>query len=308
MSNKISVTIIIILFSICYLLLAMCRFGPDELLGSCGMVIINSSKWGGISRCPGLVNRYMNVDGADVESNKLNDKKIYVSFNPNSQQSGNLSLISSFLYDDMSPVVSDSTQEFYMWLSSNSSAGPILIDHSKSQMFFVDQNRFQYFIAKAPIYDLTNETQHSTMWIWLHLAHSVSGFAMDATISQRKIYWSYTGTVLVTDGGIWYANMDDDTPSAVSLVSAIGQSHLIDPMGLTIDYRNHRLVWVDRQVQSNSYKSQICLKACNLDGSNVKLLIVYDNVTDHNTTGLIDLVIDIFHNNTAYFVNSDVSL
>ena len=278
------------------------------------MVIINSSKWGGIGRCPGIVSRYMNLDGADKESTKLNDKRIYVSFNPSHKLDllhlGNLSYISSFLYDEStnkSPVIADDTKVFYMWLSSNSSAGPILIDHSKSQIYVVDQNPSQQFIAKAP-YDISNKTQQkSNQWIWLHLSHPVSGFAMDASISQRKLYWSYTGTVLVADGGIWYANMDDTTPTAISLVSAIGQSHLVDPMGLAVDYRNHRLIWVDRQIYPNSYHSQICLKACNLDGTNVKLLISYDNVTDHNTTELIDLVIDGFHNNTAYFVNSDVS-
>lgn len=289
-------------------------YGPHEILGPCGALKVNSSKWGGISRCPGVVNRYMDVGGADIENIGINDQRLYLSFNPSSKDkilhNTNVSYIASFVYDPSipTPKLFDSSKVVYMLLTSNSSAGPMVIDHSTSHMFFIDANPDNYFIAKSPLYDLSNvSAQLSSQWIWLQLSEPVSGFAMDATIKSRKLYWSSAGKSLRKDGHIMYANMDDPSPTSVSLVAAIGQSNLLDPMGIAVDYVNRKLLWLDRKVNSVSNFSQICLRSSDLDGTNVKTLLTYDFVNDQNQTSMVDLVVDVYHNNTAYFVNSDVS-
>jgi hypothetical protein len=52
----------------------------------------------------------------------------------------------------------------------------------------------------------------------------------------------------VRDGAIYYADMDSDVGTPISLVPAIGQAHVIDPHGIAIHYKQLRIYWTDKNV------------------------------------------------------------
>jgi hypothetical protein len=82
-----------------------------------------------------------------------------------------------------------------------------------------------------------------------------------------------------------------------------------------MSYKDNRIYWTDiyRDITTNFYKT--CLRSCNLDGSDIQE-IIYNTTLDLTTlteSGLdyysvgnrtSDLVIDIYHNNTAFFMDT----
>ena len=61
-----------------------------------------------------------------------------------------------------------------MYLSSNTSAGPLLIDHSSANLFFVDANILNPFIGKVPLFE-SRMNQYNTY--------------SDATLQNSSLSW-----------------------------------------------------------------------------------------------------------------------
>lgn len=84
------------------------------------------------------------------------------------------------------------------------------------------------------------------------------------------------------------------------------QTHIVNPHGIAIHYKQQRIYWTDRNVSTQaSIGVHGVLRSCNLDGSDVKNVIVLrkvDNITV--STNLTDLVIDFRKNNTAFILDS----
>lgn len=66
-------------------------------------------------------------------------------------------------------------------MTSNTSAGPLLVDNAKMELIFAD-NGPSSFIGKANLSG--NTTYYKT---WLYLSHSVRGMTFDSHFSTRKV-------------------------------------------------------------------------------------------------------------------------
>eukprot|EP01038_Epipyxis_sp_PR26KG_P007810 gene7810-10608_t len=133
-------------------------FDPD--IGPCGKLIVNTSSWGGLARCPGLTSftkdafsgKYVN------ELNRMNyNTRIYLSFNPMSNGSVanatdyNNSFISYFDWNPEELKIDYKPGKIVLNLTSSSSAGPLVIDQALDHLIFVDQNPNNRFIGIAPM-------------------------------------------------------------------------------------------------------------------------------------------------------------
>lgn len=191
-------------------------------------------------------------------------------------------------------------------MTSNTSAGPIVIDSAKQQMFFIDLNPKNSFIGLAPLAQTQTNPTTVTYTVWFLLNVTVFGFTGDLQFGRRRLYWTTPGKYLKSDGNIYYADMDQILPvKAYSLKAAIGFNNVIDPMGIAIHFYEKKIYWLDKNISINSHPSHLtCLRSCNLDGSEYSQVFLYrivDNVT--TSVNATDLVIDFFHNNTALFVD-----
>lgn len=281
-------------------------FDPD--LGPCGIYNVSTSEWGGISRCPGLIDA---VTGDDLSSKGNYGSRLYLSLNPVDLSIGGgivhkndkiLSTIEYFQYtSDPYPDIKREGVVF-LNLTSNSSAGPLIIDSGKNQLFFVDANPKAPFIGFASM-----DTAPSTYSIFLTLTSSVFGFACDARPNQRKLFWTIPRTPFANDGGIFWAYMDILPATAYSLTSTIGQSYVTDPMGIAIHMIESRIYWIDKKITDAQTKQSV-LRSCKTDGTDFTEVYVYKAVGNHTvSTNATDLVIDFSRNNTAFFVDSSTS-
>ena len=280
----------------------------------------------------------MNTDGAgvDLSGRVTNQQRLYVSFNPvpipgtardsptytHLNITYNASYIQSFSYGTgLCPtLLQDSSIDLFMLLSSPASAGPVAIDHSESYLYFIDANPIDPFIGRVSLYDVYNSDAISSTtmrynsslpyrWLTLSPTHTVQDFTLDVALGRRRVYWAVPGVSHTADGAIYYANMDDSLPTAYSLVTAIGQSNLVDPTGLSIDFPSARLMWKDVVYVNTQFYP--VLRSSDLDGTDVKDVVVYNSYTDPTVpalhTNVTDLIVDFYHNNTAFFFSQLVS-
>jgi hypothetical protein len=211
-----------------------CPFGWEfnADLGPCGQLQVNTSRYAGLARCPGVAVRNSPLSDLSGTRNYLN--KIYISQNPvykkkegagTVEYPNNVTRSGIFVYtwrpDTIrGPDVDESTQQLFLNLSSNTSASALLIDATRDRMFYVDQHPTFPFIGIAPLRGDSGEYT-----VWLEVTYRIFGLAADAHFKRRNLYWSVPGTYHDArgDGGIYYANMDETTPTVHSLASAIGQ-------------------------------------------------------------------------------------
>lgn len=200
-------------------------FEFDSDMGPCGRIVVNTSDWHGLARCPGLVS---NDEYRDDWSNIKNKEYMYVSINwrdtyYRTGMADNLTVIERYPYGspkDNAPYIADGEGIVVATLTSNISAGPLLIDRAKDCVYFVDQNPDSPFIGRLNItYNASSEGGYER---WLDLNGQVVGFAMDAHFNRRRIYWTHRGIVGVDDGVIAWSSLDG-TPAINDLTPAIGQ-------------------------------------------------------------------------------------
>ena len=271
-------------------------WGLDPDLGPCGQLLVNTSTWPGLARCPGLVN--LHTASSLHPAHELGDRqnyptRMFVSVNPTDhrqgQSAGNLTSSAIYHYNWVATVnevsMPPATAVLVANLTSNSSAGPMVLDQAKNRIFFVDAAPAAPFIGVLylPVAGSSSSSNHS---VWLRLGYQVFGLAMDAHFKRRKLYWTYPGKVGRADGAIFWADMDAAAPAAHSLVAAIGQvaraltihryltrhrhrhrhhtvthilltylsvwlqSNIIDPHGIAVHYIQSKLYWVDRYIHN----------------------------------------------------------
>jgi len=291
-----------------------CPYGwsSDPDFGPCGQPTFNSSDWAGLGRCPGVISR---TTGADWSAWR-NPEKIYLSFNPTwardsvEGQSSTIQMmdwtsdgrVPEMVYWDHSskyPRVDRSSKLIIFNMTTNSSAGPLVLDRAADYLYFVDNNEAAPFIGRI-LLDVngTAVTDES----WLVVTGRIFGFAMDAHFNRRKLYWSVPGDGFGANGKIYWEYLDATTPASNDLTPTIGQDYLLEPMGIAIHYKEKRLYWVDNDV-SRGYQITV-LRSCDLDGTNRLQRFLYrniDNVTmPANAT---DITINL-RNNTMYFIDN----
>ena len=157
---------------------------------------------------------------------------------------------------------------------------------------------------------IMNETSNKNYKIWLDLGvNKVFGFTADARMNYRKLYWTIPGQTNVVDGDILWANMDSPFGVAHSLKSNINQLNIIDPMGIAIHHKKMRIYWVDKSMNTTTSTTpavlQTVLRSCDFDGLEYSEVYIYRQVDNHTvSTNVTDLVIDFFHNNTAFMIDN----
>jgi hypothetical protein len=216
-------------------------WGFDADIGICGKLIVNTSRWSGLARCPGIISWYEETSylpkkgvSRDKSSRQNYRTRIYISLNPTDHRVGLSKLnstVSTIYYYIWEPSdtyigIDESQYTHFLNLSSNSSAGPMVHDQAKDRIFYVDLNPFFIHIGVA-YYPSSSHGSSINNSVWLHLTKPIFGFAMDAHFQRRKLFWSTPGVYNNADGGLSWAFMDSNPPVAYSLTAAIGQVALI---------------------------------------------------------------------------------
>jgi hypothetical protein len=73
-------------------------------------------------------------------------------------------------------------------LSSNSSAGPLLIDGTRDRIFFVDQHSVNPYIGIAPL-----QGPLGNLTVWLSVNYRIWGLTSYVHFGARRIYWTVPG-------------------------------------------------------------------------------------------------------------------
>ena len=302
-------------------------WGPDAELGPCGSMVYNTSSFPGIGRCPGVV-APGDSQGINELTGQRNYHRIYLSMNPvivknsivlegvkkrNSSKSHTKSVIQFYDWVEglesntfSGPEMNASSGTIFLNLTSNVSAGPVFLDQSRQQLFFVDLNPAGMFIGLAPLSRRVNATTSTPTYTkWLTLTHKVFGFTADARAERRILYWTTPGQNYVADGKINWAYMDVHPVVSHTLNAVVGTSHIVDPMGIAVHHLKQRLYWVDKNVTaSHGSAAAAVLRSCNFDGTGYQQVLLYRKVDNHTVSvNVTDLVIDYFHNNTAFFID-----
>ena len=214
-----------------------CPFGWEfnADLGPCGQLQMNTSRYAGLARCPGVATITSPLN--DMSGSRNYQNLIYLSMNPTytvkeskgtAANPNNHTIAVIFRYawrpDTITgPTVDSTTQYLFLNLTSNSSAGPIVLDATRDRMFFLDQHPNFPFIGIAPM-----RGEHGEYTKWLSLPYKVFGLTSDAHFKRRNLYWTVPGGHSDNrgDGGIYWANMDEINPTIHSLVAAIGQVNI----------------------------------------------------------------------------------
>eukprot|EP01041_Mallomonas_annulata_P002290 gene2290-4453_t len=288
----------------------ICPYGweNDPDVGPCGRPAIPTSDWQGVSRCPGTVS-YDEAEGHIDWSARSNDKYLYISIDPsyrimgvNADNNVSQSVIERYPWvsytafqGDPQPFILDDTATRVVNLTSNSSAGPLVIDQSGGWLYYVDNDARNPYIGRMELVNPTNHTR------WLSLTCHPTSMAIDAHYDRRKLYWMTAGITDAADGKLYWAYLDAIYPSENDLTSAIGQAYLVDPRGIAIHFYSQRLYWLDKNL------SQACtvLRSCDFTGGAYSQVFLYRytvNVTQ--PANVTDLKID-FRNNTLYFIDSN---
>lgn len=205
-------------------------WGSDPDLGPCGALVTNTSLWSGLARCPGIVsmNSIGSVDKKNLDQDTNHQSKIYVSLDPVVLTDENGLKINSTIWKFIwrpetirgaKVDTADGDSKQFLSLTSPVSAGPIVIDSATDRLFFIDNNPVNRFIGVAPQY--TDDTGNYT--VWHSLNYEVFGFTLDAHFARRRLYWSVPKALVVADGQIYYASVDDAVPVVHTLAAIIGQ-------------------------------------------------------------------------------------
>lgn len=273
-------------------------WGFDADVGPCGRLQVNTSRWNGLARCPGVV--AATSTNSDQSGRQNFETRIYLALNPSVNESNPYDTSGIYFFQWKSdtligPNIDETTREFFLNLTSNVSAGPLVIDQAKNRMFFVDLNPNASFIGVASLKDKQNYT------VYIPLDYEIFGFTMNADFNSRTLYWSVPGTYSNADGALYYASADETYPTVYKLLPSIGQNGVVHPHGIAIHYLKNRIFWVDRNITTDNS----VLRSCNFDGSEYKEVYVYRTIGNHSvSTNLTDLVIDFSHNNTAFFIDN----
>lgn len=205
-----------------------CPFGwvLDPDVGPCGSLQVNTSKYAGLARCPGATDLKSQMND---QSGRVNyGKYVYLSLNPTyikkegqrepgQENNRTLSGIYRFNWSPdtiAGPEIADSTRMMFLNLTSNTSAGPILIDDSTYRMFYVDQHPHYPFIGVASL-------RNSSGRVFLRITYTIFGFALDAHFKRRRLYWSVPAVSSVA-GKIYYTSLDASHPVETSLSAVSG--------------------------------------------------------------------------------------
>lgn len=114
-------------------------WGLDPDIGPCGKLLVNTSTWPGLARCPGVVTLGKGTfiyPSKDLGDRQNYPTRLYVSVNPTDHRKGESvsNLTHSAIYHyTWNPTENDvallrSTATLVANLSSNSSAGPMVLD------------------------------------------------------------------------------------------------------------------------------------------------------------------------------------
>jgi hypothetical protein len=182
----------------------------------------------------------------------------------------------------------------------------VFLDQSRQQLFFVDMNPKGMFIGLAPLARKVNATASTpTYKKWLTVTRTIFGFTADARAGRRILYWTCPGQNYVADGKIYWAYMDAYPVVSYTLNAVVGASHVVDPMGIAVHHFKQRLYWVDKNITTlHGSAAATVLRSCNFDGSGYQQVDLYRKVDNHTVSvNVTDLVIDYFHNNTAFFID-----
>lgn len=116
------------------------------------------------------------------------------------------------------PKFDESSRTLLLNLSSNASAGPLILDQTKDRLFFVDMNPYNSYIGIAPL----RTTDAGNFTTWLSVSYQIFGFAFDAHYKRRNLYWTVPAVYGADDGKIYYANVDS-SPVVYTLSGTVGQ-------------------------------------------------------------------------------------
>lgn len=193
-------------------------------------------------------------------------------------------------------------------MTSNVSAGPVVVDNAKQQLIFVDMNPKNRFFGIAPLAKTFFNLNVANYTVLFRFNYTIFGFTADLDHMSRKIYWTAPGKNSKPDGHIYYAYIDQQasTFKHYSLTAIIGQEFVIDPMGIAIHQYRKKVYWVDKNISADGTRSYTCLRSCSFDGTGYSQVYLYqrkNNIT-LSANNVTDLVIDFFHNDTALFVDS----
>eukprot|EP01033_Poteriospumella_lacustris_P009717 gene9717-6954_t len=298
----------------------------DRDMGPCGAVDVDTSDWGGLSRCPGLISPSMvSVVGrtkTTLDAKPNYNTRFIVSMDPIPLNHTPTSI--TYVEDLYStiraytwrpntvngPRIDLSSETIIVNLTSSSSAGPVVLDAAREQVIFVDANPSYPFIGKASL--LQEDINNYTRWYTYDASASSSpykaivGLAFDGRPWRRILYWSTPGGLHASDGEIYYGYIDHVQPTIGTLSSAIGSSStLYSPFGIAIHYDTDRLYWVDR-VESASSKYGV-IRSCSLAalGSDCWADYVLTRTEGVSlSANFTDIVIDFAHNSTLYIVDN----
>lgn len=214
--------------------LCRCPFGWEfnADLGPCGQLQVNTSRYAGLARCPGVAIRSSPQN--DLSNARNYQSLIYLSLNPTytkkenagtSEYPNNHTVSGIFSYSwrpdtIKGPDIDESSQKLFLNLTSNSSAGPIVIDATLDRIFYLDQHPVFPFIGIAPLRGGLGEYS-----VWVSVSYRIYSMTSDAHFKRRTLYWTVPGTLHddTPDGAIYYASMDEANPTPTELTSVIGQ-------------------------------------------------------------------------------------
>jgi hypothetical protein len=200
----------------------------DADLGVCGKLQVNTSTWGGLARCVGTV-AYFNTGASG--SNTVNDYKsnygtdrMYVSLNPtpNNNITGDNSSI--VYYEWSGSTLRQNGATVLVYLTSPTSAGPMVHDQAKDRLFFLDAQPLNPFIGVVNIFN--NSMREYSKWLTVN--YRIFGMALDAHFKRRKLYWTVPARFGNADGNIYWSYIDSASASVNSLAALIGQVGSVD--------------------------------------------------------------------------------
>eukprot|EP01039_Chlorochromonas_danica_P005160 gene5161-5678_t len=176
------------------------NWGPDANMGPCAQYKYNTSRDGGLGRCPGQYPlNYLSSTSASAPTydNTANFAyRVYLSVNPAKpiQTPTALSAIHYYPYrpgELFGPRIYRDKGILVLNLTSNASAGPLLIDNKEDLLYFIDENPNprSRFLGYYPI---NSDDNNGSYHIYLNLSTfgKVYSMAMDPTWWNRKLYFS----------------------------------------------------------------------------------------------------------------------
>lgn len=99
--------------------------------------------------------------------------------------SSNISVSSIFFYEwrltDLHVAYNEAN--LFLNLSSNTSAGPLVLDQTRDRIYYIDNHPISPYIGIAPL----RPDVAGSFTLWLPLTERVFGLTLDAYFSRRKV-------------------------------------------------------------------------------------------------------------------------